>query len=267
MLKIYKIMGALLAPLFINAQNGPIDFEANGEGAAWTWTVFENDSNPALEIVANPDPSGLNTSATVAKFTALQAGNPWAGCETLHGAGTGSFLIDANNAQIRIMVWKTEISDVGIKLVRPDGWSLGEIKVPNTKTNEWEQITFDFSSHIGLTPAYDQLVVFPDFQARTSDQVIYFDNIFGPAASLSEKEISLPQIELYPNPGTRNFQVKSAELIQVIQVFSLNGALLAEYQAAATELEIPMEKLVPGVYLIRVIGDQFQQNFRWIKEG
>jgi hypothetical protein len=58
--------------MFAFAQIGPIDFEANGEGANWAWAVFENDSNPALEIVPNPDQSGLNTSATVAKFTALQ---------------------------------------------------------------------------------------------------------------------------------------------------------------------------------------------------
>ena len=148
------------------AQNGPIDFEPNGHGASWVWTVFENDTQPPLEIVANPDPTGINTSATVAKYTALQAGNPWAGCETLHGAGTGSFFIDASNAIVRIMVWKSVVSDVGIKLVRPDGWSLGEIKISNTLTNKWEQLTYDFSAHIGLTPAYEQLVVFPDFPVR-----------------------------------------------------------------------------------------------------
>ncbi len=62
------------------AQNGPINFEPGGQGANWTWTVFENSTNPPLEIIANPDPTGINTSATVAKFTALQGGNPWAGC-------------------------------------------------------------------------------------------------------------------------------------------------------------------------------------------
>lgn len=39
------------------AQNAPIDFEAGGQGANWTWTVFENETNPPLEIIANPDPS------------------------------------------------------------------------------------------------------------------------------------------------------------------------------------------------------------------
>ncbi len=90
--------------LSVTGQNIPIDFEEPGNGADWTWTTFENDSNPALEIIPNPDASGLNTSSTVAKFTALQAGQPFAGCETLHGAGIGTFTIEASSSIIRIMV-------------------------------------------------------------------------------------------------------------------------------------------------------------------
>ena len=168
------------------AQNSPIDFETGGYGATWTWTVFENGSNPSLEIVTNPNTGGINSSATVAKFTALQAGQPWAGCESLHGSDIGTFSLDATNSTLKIMVYKTVISDVGLKFVIPSSGSLGEIKVANTITNAWEELTFDFSSHIGLLEAIgiDQIVVFPDFNlgGRTQDNIIYFDNIsFSPA--------------------------------------------------------------------------------------
>jgi gliding motility-associated-like protein len=169
----------LLAACPLVAQNGPIDFEPNGIGQAWFWKVFEDGSNPPLEFVANPDPdpNGYNPSPTVAKFTALPQGAPFAGCETQHGAGVGTFTIDNSNKIIRVMVYKNTISDVGVKLVRFDSWSLGEIKVANTKINEWEQLEFDFSDHFGLT--YDQLVFFPDFRSRSQTEIIYFDNIFG----------------------------------------------------------------------------------------
>jgi gliding motility-associated-like protein len=169
----------LLAACPMVAQNGPIDFEPNGIGQAWFWKVFEDGSNPPLEFVANPDPdpNGYNPSPTVAKFTALPQGAPFAGCETQHGAGVGTFTIDNSNKIIRVMVYKNTISDVGVKLVRFDNWSLGEIKVANTKINEWEQLEFDFSDHFGLT--YDQLVFFPDFRSRSQTEIIYFDNIFG----------------------------------------------------------------------------------------
>ena len=53
-------------------QNSPIDFETGGYGATWTWTVFENGDNPSLEIVTNPNTGGINSSATVAKFTGIK---------------------------------------------------------------------------------------------------------------------------------------------------------------------------------------------------
>lgn len=161
-------------------QNAPIDFESGGHGANWTWAVFENDTNPALEIIANPD-MNINTSATVAKFTALQTGNPWAGTESMHGSDIGTFTLSEANSIVKIMVWKPVISDVGIKFAKADGAALVELKVPNTVVNQWEELTFDFSSRIGdpNTVDQDQIIVFPDFNldGRTQDNVCYFDNI------------------------------------------------------------------------------------------
>jgi len=79
------------------------------------------------------------------------------------------------------MVWKPVISDVGIKFARADGSALVEIKVPNTVTNQWEELTFDFTSRIGdpNTIDQDQFIFFPDFDlaGRTQNNVVYFDNV------------------------------------------------------------------------------------------
>ena len=82
----------------------PINFEEIGFGADWSWSVFENGNNPAVEFVANPSKSGINSSATVAKFTALQEGAAWVGCETQHGSDIGTFKFDATNSIVKIMV-------------------------------------------------------------------------------------------------------------------------------------------------------------------
>ena len=209
-----KELTYLLALLFIISMNGiilgqnnPINFESGGYGAAWTWTVFENGTNPALQIITNPDQSGINTSATVAKFTALQTGIPWAGCESAHGASNlGPFVLGASNSIIKIMVWKSVISDVGIKLVSTNGWSQGEIKVANTLVNQWEELTFNFSSFINPPPTegpLDQIVVFPDFNlaGRTQDNIIYFDNITFSAGTPS----NVPVLPLDFESGTINY--------------------------------------------------------------
>jgi len=159
----------------------PIDFEAGGFGANWTWTVFENGSNPPIQIVANPDASGINTSATVLKATALQVGQPWVGFESKHGADIGSFTFDQTNKIVRIMVWKSVISDVGLKFAEVNGEAQPEVKVANTKINQWEELTFDLSGSIGkgITGIIDQIIIFPDFDlsGRTQDNVVYIDNI------------------------------------------------------------------------------------------
>ncbi len=48
----------------------------------------------------------------VAKFTARADGKPWALCFT---DSIGSFTFDATNNTVKIMVWKTRVSDVAIK--------------------------------------------------------------------------------------------------------------------------------------------------------
>ncbi|MDC3253010.1 T9SS type A sorting domain-containing protein [Crocinitomicaceae bacterium] len=243
----------------VSAQNVPIDFEETGNGATWTWTVFENDSDPTLEIVENPDISGINHSSTVAKFTALTTGNPWAGCESLHGGGIGQFVMDASTSIIKIMVWKPVISDVGIKLVRSDNWSLGEIKIPNTKVNEWELLTFDFTAHIGND--YDQIVIFPDFDlnGRTSDNVIYFDNILGldsiPGTdNASADELPNFDFDIHPNPTNDLMNIESNSNIDGISIFNLLGNLVYSGEGLDTTVTVDLSAMESSVYLVEVVS-------------
>jgi len=170
------IMTLLFASSTGFAQNNPIDFEDGGIGADFTWEVFENTDNPPVAIIDNPDATGANTSSKVAQFTARADGASFAGTIT---RGTDTYLLDETNRTIKIMVWKSVISDVGIKLETASGWSFGEIKVANTVTDQWEELTFDFSD-VPNPPEgepYNGITVFPDFQERSQENVIFFDNI------------------------------------------------------------------------------------------
>lgn len=161
------------------AQAGPIDFEPNGFGANWAWTTFENGNNPSVEIVANPSTSGVNLSTTVCKFTALVNGAPWAGFESVHGQGIGLFNLTAANCQVKVMVYKSVISPVGLKFATPSNASSGEILVSNTLVNQWEELTFDFTNVLSNPAAtgIDQIIVFPDFNQHSDNNVCYIDNI------------------------------------------------------------------------------------------
>ena len=268
-------------------QNSPIDFETGGYGATWTWTVFENGDNPSLEIVTNPNTGGINSSATVAKFTALQTGQPWAGCESLHGSDIGTFSLDATNSTVKIMVYKTVISDVGLKFVIPSSGSLGEIKVSNTVTNEWEELTFDFSSHIGLPEAIgiDQIVVFPDFDlgGRTQDNIIYFDNIsfYSNSVGIDNRSETFPQgfvlEQNFPNPfnpsTTLRYELPEDGLVNVT-IYDMMGrqvsTLLSSHQTAGyksiqwnatNDFGKPVSA---GVYLYQIQAGEFVQTKKMV---
>jgi len=207
-------MVVVLFASIANAQYTNVDFEPGGTGADWNWVVGENATNPPLEIIANPVSGGINTTATVAKFTALQAGNPWALVIT---GDNGEFTFDATNSTVKIMVNKPTISPVGVKF---EGLSPAiEIQVSNTLTDEWEELTFDFSGVIGNT--YAILVLIPDFDftPRAQDNIVYFDNIQLPEGTVVgplPEPTTVPPIplhaaddvlsiytEVYPNlPGT-----------------------------------------------------------------
>jgi hypothetical protein len=195
MKKIFTLGISILIASMGFSQNNPINFETGGQGANWSWTTFENGINPTLEFVNNPSATGINTSSTVAKFTALQVGNPWAGCESQNGSSIGTFTLTSANAIVKMMVYKPVISDVGIKFATGSLASSGEIKVSNTLVNQWEELTFDFSSKIGepSSAGIAQIIVFMDFNlaGRSGDNICYFDNItFSGGTALAEPTVA-----------------------------------------------------------------------------
>ncbi len=171
--RFYLLLVAIIASGSMGfAATTTIDFETIGN--TWNWSTFE--ANPTWSIVANPSATGINTSANVGKFVAKVVDQPWAGVQCAHG-DFGPLTVTASNFIIKIMVYKDVISPVGIKLVIADGGSQGELKVSNTKINEWEELTFDFTQQIRAGWIIDQIVVFPDFNARTTLSTSYIDNI------------------------------------------------------------------------------------------
>jgi hypothetical protein len=177
-------VSAAVVPVVIDPN--AINLETGGKGATFTWVAFDNGGAAAPTVVANPSATGINTSAKVLKFS-LAPGAAWyTGMESKHGvSGAGSDLgtkvMSAANALVKMKVYKSLISDVGFKLVREDGASEGDVRVANTKTNAWEELSFNFCGKIAGITTIDQVVIFPDFNAvdvaHTNTSVSYVDDI------------------------------------------------------------------------------------------
>jgi hypothetical protein len=157
--------------------NLPIDFESFTINYA-----FENFGNAFSTVIDNPDASGVNTSARVAQTVKSNGAEVWA----------GSFLTMENpidfstNKLFKMKVWSPKIgATVKLKVENLLDGNVGfEIDALTTVSNEWEELSYDFSA-IDLTNEYQKVVIFFDFGNPGDDAIYYFDDIILTSASPS----------------------------------------------------------------------------------
>lgn len=161
-----KIYLLLLMTWFAMALNGQYiynDYDANQNETFLGW---ENNPFP----LANPDPAGVNTSATVAQWdrTWQQYSNVWADL-----SGTIDF---TTGTVFSIKVWSPIACDVLFK-IENGGGAFAERLQSITTPNQWVQLDFDFSGE--TSGIYNKVVFFLDFASWNSN-TFYFDDIQGP---------------------------------------------------------------------------------------
>jgi len=178
------------------------------EGTPPVFTVFGNIAD--IEVVANPDPSGVNATANTAKMIKTAGAETWAGCFF----EVGDPLDLDNFSKISVKTWSPKSGIVvKLKLENLDASITHEVDVTNTSVNEWEELVYDFSE----APAADymRIVIFFDFGNPGDDTEYYFDEIElvndGPPSTMIfedfEGEIpvftvfgNIADIEVVPNP-------------------------------------------------------------------
>ena len=112
----------LLVSLFLFSSSlfaqATIDFETVGQD--FVWTIFANGPNQDstdYAVVPNPSVSGLNTSSHVGRYMVRANADPWSGIWT---DSIDSFTLTADNAMIKVLVYKDVISNFNLKLERSD---------------------------------------------------------------------------------------------------------------------------------------------------
>ncbi|SHI71169.1 T9SS type A sorting domain-containing protein [Algibacter luteus] len=193
--------------------NYAFTFEEATNGSDITyWNVFEGDT-PAIEVVTNPNPNGVNNNATtkVLKLNVLTGNACYAGAETQHGT-VGVWALDASTTTLSMMVHKSTIGRIGIKFVGEyDGFGFPTIfeltAQTNTLINQWELLTWDISSY-APSSNIDQIVIFSDFTCgdsdRNSDSVTYVDNI-----EFTANKIADPILPNYITSWNKDFETVS----------------------------------------------------------
>ncbi|MEI8084605.1 MAG: family 16 glycosylhydrolase [Paludibacter sp.] len=241
-------------PITISATTGisyngvsTIDYETVGKD--WTWTLFGNGDNASslYSVAANPNSTGINLSANCAKYTVNTGAMSWAG---LYSDNIGSITFTADNCKVKVMVYKTFISNFDLKF--ENGATNFEILVPNTKINQWEELNFDLTSHIGQT--ITRLTLIPDFSTdRSVQRISYWDNLsFNSNKTNAVINPIDSSIQLYPNPFNDRIKIKSEHQINQVIIHDLLGQNIKINNVNSLEANIDLSELAAGNYFATI---------------
>jgi len=229
------------------------------ETAASSITTFKYFANGALEasgyqfeVVDNPNPAGINTSKKVGKFIKAGDALPFAGM-----FGDLEAPIDFKGKKtIKAKVWMNHIGNFTVKLEGSQtGANAIEVIVPNTKTNQWEELTFNFA----VAPdnaEYKRLTVFFDLgiDATGANVTSYFDDIVignGACNTVGTFAPQVPTIAVSPNPVLSQLQVANLEGFDRLELANLLGQRVVTTQTLGNDrMDIDMSKLPAGVYIL-----------------
>lgn len=224
-----------------------------------TWLYFPTDDAGAFAVVDNPDPSGINTSAKVGQATEkASSGQPWQGMYTDLPAP----IHFGDDKIVKMKIWSPQVATVTMKLERPltpgAPATSGDLTVPNTVANEWEELSFDFSQtpitddgnyarvtliwDINNTPAEDVIYYFDDIQLTSGG--CGTTSIFGGPEQPRDLMVS-------PNPVNDMLRIDALENISRLVITNMYGQRIASIAAGnAGNTTIEVSHFTQGTYIL-----------------
>ncbi len=88
-----------------------------------------------------------------------------------------------------------------------------------------------------------------------------------------EQQLSIPKetfasVQLHPNPARNYLQITSNQYIDHTQIYQLDGKLLLEQNAGASETNLFISPLKNGVYILRIFGkNDTVQTVKFVKQN
>lgn len=241
------------------------------------WKYFANGSIEAagtpVKVVDNPSVSGINTSAHVVEFIKADSALSFAG---IYSSPDLESAIDFKGVKtISVKVYMDHIGNFAAKL---EGSATGapaiEIAVPNTKVNEWEEITVDFAAAPD-NGEYKRLTLFFDFLMEPTgvDVTSYFDDIVIGAGDCGISSVFTPgpvaTMSVSPNPVNNTLSVQNFQDVVRLDVFNAYGQRVTSISTQNdSRTEINVSQLPAGLYSLVGISKQgvLVGNAKFVKQ-
>jgi Secretion system C-terminal sorting domain len=240
-------------------------------------TYFANGDldGKSVEVVDNPKKAGINTSAKVIKFDRRPGGAIFAGAFTDLPAP-----MKWTNTKyvIRTKVLMDHIGNFSPKVEAGSGGAgtAYEVSVANTKVNEWQEITADFSGKITSTDKYYRLTFFIDLllPAATVSQVSYIDDfVIGDGAGCGTtgifEPITVERLSVYPNPATEELSIRNTEKVKRLEITNMMGqrVKIIVFTGTFDNQTVSLNGLNRGLYTVSAFDEKgLIANSKFVKE-
>lgn len=229
------------------------------------WNYFPDAESGGFEVVANPDPSGINTSALVGKAIEKASGaQPWQGMFTDLPAP----IVFSDNKIVTIKVWSPKETTLTMKLERPLNpnapASSGDNTVAITTVGEWTELEFDFTTSPNPIPddgQYTRITLIWDIlNLPTEDVIYYFDDVSlttGECATVStEGPVRPAALTISPNPVNDQLLIEELGKISRLEITNLYGQKVASVKTDANSTYIDVSQLYQGMYILTGYGSK-----------
>lgn len=233
------------------------------EGWNGTWP------NAAFAKVANPDVSGINTSANVGKFISNGGANA-----TIYSEGVGSATLVSFDFEtkpyVTMKVWVNKPVSASLYFANNGYYpGFGYVTQNVTTTNQWVTVEFDCTEFKNGGPhgwgTYNILGVCFDKDltgGTVANDVYYFDDIKQSASLISTglSAKSNAKFSVYPNPAQNYILTPNA---QKVTVLDLNGQIVKE---SVNVERVDISLLAKGSYIVKIKADNETKVGKLVKE-
>lgn len=205
-----------------------------------------------FEIVDNPTPSGINTTSKVGKFVKAGDATTFAGMYADLDAP-----LDFKGAKtVKAKVLMNHIGNFAVKLeASQTGASNVEISVPNTKINQWEELSINFAAAPD-NGEYKRLTIFFDLtlDPTGSNVTSYFDDIVigsGACTSVGTFSPQVSTLSVSPNPVSDQLWIDQLDGVDRLVLVNLLGQRVVSVNTQGNQgVDLDVSKLPAGVYVL-----------------
>jgi uncharacterized surface protein with fasciclin (FAS1) repeats len=250
-----------------------IDFETPVTTPPFNFFGTENNI-PSIFIVDNPNPTGINTSATVGMYKKFP--DPSVSWQGIYADLVRPLNFYGNFTEVCMDIHADRMATVNFKVEQSStGGANKTWTSTESEADQWSRICIDATSGAnedgisGENHVYNRLALFFDrLSGNPADTLVfYFDNVVANYIEVGTDDLAqLDNFRLQPNPVRTTLQMFSESQIVKADIYDVTGKLMMQVNDPVAR-RIDVQSLETGVYIVRLIGEnsRYLGTARFIK--